>query len=71
MPNVHMPDGAIVAFPDDMPPEQIKAMILQKFPGAGGPPPAPAAPAAAPAATPVGLPDSGVVNFDQYFGKQQ
>jgi len=34
MPNVKMPDGAVVAFPDDMPPEQIKAMIAKKFPDA-------------------------------------
>ncbi len=27
-----MPDGAIVRFPDDMPPEQIKGMIATKFP---------------------------------------
>lgn len=32
MPNVRMPDGVVVAFPDDMPPEQIKAMIASKFP---------------------------------------
>lgn len=29
-----MPDGAQVSFPDDMPAEQIKSMILQKFPDA-------------------------------------
>lgn len=32
MPNVRMPDGVIVRFPDDMPPEQIKSLISQKFP---------------------------------------
>ncbi len=37
MANVKMPDGVVVAFPDDMPPEQIRAMILSKFPDAGGP----------------------------------
>ena len=31
MPNVKMPDGVVVAFPDTMPPEQIKALILKKF----------------------------------------
>lgn len=35
MPNVKMPDGVVVAFPDDMPPEQIKSLILKKFPDAG------------------------------------
>ncbi|MEQ9634598.1 MAG: hypothetical protein RLW68_00790 [Devosia marina] len=35
MPIVRMPDGAQVRFPDDMPPEQIKSMIQQKFPDAG------------------------------------
>jgi hypothetical protein len=39
MPVVRMPDGANVAFPNDMPPEQIKAMILRKFPDAGKPKP--------------------------------
>lgn len=34
MPNVKMPDGAIVRFPDDMPPEQIKSLIASKFPDA-------------------------------------
>lgn len=32
MPNVRMPDGTVVGFPDDMPREQIKGMIAQKFP---------------------------------------
>lgn len=32
MPNVRMPDGAIVAFPDDMTADQIKSMIATKFP---------------------------------------
>lgn len=32
MPNVSMPNGDIVAFPDDMPSEQIKGMIASKFP---------------------------------------
>jgi len=35
MPNVKMPDGVVVAFPDDMPPEQIKSMIAAKFPDVG------------------------------------
>lgn len=37
MPVVRMPDGVNVNFPNDMPPEQIKGLILQKFPDAGGP----------------------------------
>jgi hypothetical protein len=32
MPNIRMPDGAVVAFPDDMPQEKIKEMISSKFP---------------------------------------
>lgn len=32
MPNVRMPDGAVVAFPDDMPADQIKSLIASKFP---------------------------------------
>jgi hypothetical protein len=32
MPDVRMPDGVVVRFPDDMPPDQIKALIVQKFP---------------------------------------
>jgi hypothetical protein len=35
MVDVKMPDGAVVRFPDDMPADQIKAMIQQKFPDAG------------------------------------
>jgi hypothetical protein len=38
MPVVAMPDGAQVSFPDEMPPDQIRSMILQKFPNAGGEP---------------------------------
>lgn len=34
MPIVAMPDGAQVSFPDDMPAEQIRSMIAQKFPDA-------------------------------------
>jgi hypothetical protein len=34
---VAMPDGTQVAFPDGMPPDQIRSMILQKFPDAGKP----------------------------------
>lgn len=37
MPIVAMPDGAHVSFPDDMPADQIRGMILQKFPDAGKP----------------------------------
>ncbi len=32
MPIVGMPDGTQVSFPDEMPPEQIKSFIAQKFP---------------------------------------
>jgi len=32
MPNIKMPDGQIVAFPDDMPREQINSMILSRYP---------------------------------------
>jgi hypothetical protein len=32
--NVKMPDGTVVYFPDDFPPDQIKALIKQKFPDA-------------------------------------
>ena len=35
MPIVQMPDGAHVQFPDEMPPDQIRALILQKFPNDG------------------------------------
>lgn len=35
MPIVRMPDGTQVRFPDDMPGEQIKSLILSKFPDAG------------------------------------
>jgi hypothetical protein len=34
MPIVAMPDGVQVQFPDDMPKEQIRSLILQKFPDA-------------------------------------
>jgi len=39
MPIVKMPDGTQVRFPDEMPKEQIRALILQKFPDAGNPAP--------------------------------
>lgn len=47
MPKIKMPDGVVVRFPDDMPPDEIKALILKKFPelGAGSPAAAAAAPA--------------------------
>lgn len=32
MPDVRMPDGAVVRFPDDMPKEQIRDLIATKFP---------------------------------------
>jgi len=34
MPVIRMPDGALVQFPDDMPADQIRGMILKKFPDA-------------------------------------
>lgn len=34
MPSVRMPDGTLVNFPDDMPPDQVKGLISQKFPEA-------------------------------------
>lgn len=37
MPNVRMPDGVVVAFPDDMPPDQIKSLIASKFPEVAAP----------------------------------
>ena len=36
MPVVKMPDGALVRFPDDMPKEQIRGMIAQKYPDVAG-----------------------------------
>jgi hypothetical protein len=36
MPIVTMPDGTNVSFPDDMPAEQIRSMIAQKFPNETG-----------------------------------
>jgi len=35
MPQVRMPDGVLVNFPDDMPNEQIKGMIASRFPEIG------------------------------------
>lgn len=35
MPNISMPNGDVVAFPDDMPRDQIKGLISQKFPDVG------------------------------------
>lgn len=35
MPDVTMPNGDIVSFPDDMPQEQIKSLIVGKFPELG------------------------------------
>ena len=32
MPKIRMPDGQVVAFPDDMPSAQIKGLIAQKYP---------------------------------------
>lgn len=39
MPQVKLPDGRIANFPDDMPREEIKAFIAQKFPEAAAPDP--------------------------------
>lgn len=32
MPQIRMPDGQVVAFPDDMPRQQIQAMVFQRYP---------------------------------------
>lgn len=37
MPNVRMPDGVVVRFPDDMPDEQIRGLIASKFPDTAKP----------------------------------
>jgi hypothetical protein len=37
MAKIRMPDGAVVAFPDDMPKEQIRGLIAAKFPDAFAP----------------------------------
>jgi hypothetical protein len=37
MPLVSMPDGAQVQFPDDMQPEQIRSMMIEKFPQLANP----------------------------------
>ena len=42
MPKIRMPDGVIVAFPDDMPKEQIRSLIASKFPDAVAGPDSPA-----------------------------
>jgi len=44
MPNVRMPNGDVVAFPDDMPKEQIKSLIASKFPELAKPQQAKASP---------------------------
>ena len=44
MPNVRMPNGDVVAFPDDMPKEQIKSLIASKFPELAKPQQAEASP---------------------------
>lgn len=49
MPIITMPDGANVQFPDDMPADQIKSMIAQKFPQEVGGLQSAAAPTVAPA----------------------
>lgn len=38
MPDVRLPDGRVARFPDDMPREQIKSVIAQKFPNGAGTP---------------------------------
>lgn len=43
MPQVRMPDGVVVAFPDNMPQEQIKGLIASKFPHVATQPPMPGA----------------------------
>lgn len=39
MPEIRMPNGDVVAFPDDMPKEQIKSLIATKFPQETAPAP--------------------------------
>lgn len=48
MPIVRMPDGANVQFPDDMPPDQIRALIASKFPQLAQAPTPPVPPVPAP-----------------------
>jgi hypothetical protein len=48
MPKIRMPDGVVVRFPDDMPADQIKGLIAQKFPELAQQPAPQAAPPAAP-----------------------
>lgn len=71
MPNVRMPDGVVVRFPDEMPPEQIKALIAQKFPQAAAGPAGGAAMAAsakpAPRATDTYL-SQGLSGFNEGVG---
>lgn len=56
MPTVNMPNGDAVNFPDDMPKEQIRSMISQKFPDI-----AKAAPASAPQAPQAPQPQPGLM----------
>src|SRR5438477_557844 len=49
-----MPHAAQVQYPDDMQPNQIRSMILQKFPDAGKPP------------TPADEVNRGITNFAKY-----
>lgn len=55
MPVVRMPDGTQVSFPDEMPADQIRSLIQQRFPDAAAQPAAPVA-AAPPAPADVPLP---------------
>lgn len=55
MPVVRMPDGTQVSFPDEMPADQIRSLIQQKFPDAAAQPAAPVT-AALPAPADVPLP---------------
>jgi len=54
MPVVTMPNGDLVSFPDDVPADQIRSLILQKFPDAAKTAAQPALPAQAAAAAPTG-----------------
>lgn len=65
MPVVKMPDGANVAFPDDMPADQIKALILKKFPDAGRPTQPQVTPEAAPAPGPMDFLTQGLSGLNE------
>lgn len=57
MPIVAMPDGTQVQFPDEMPADQIRSLILSKFPDADKPP------------TPSEGVNAGISNFAKFAGE--